>query len=386
MPIVAFANTTWTALWMNRQHLLSRLAAGGRPVAYSNGVVHYGQFRGTPLHQTVVRRDGVLVMEPGYLIPCTYRASPLRRMALRHHCARIREMLGIARSAPVIGMCFDPDLLDYVDALQPALRIFHIYDSYNKMGNVSVDFTAARRRIRQFDVVTASSAYMYEDVLGVPPEPRFVVPNGVDYAQLVGAIEAPSATADAIRALPGARIGYVGSINTKIDFSLVATLATALPSTSFVFVGPVRTALLARNAVDFAAYQHMRSLPNVYFFGQVPKEELAPVIAAMDITCIYFRIDRADWVEAVYPIKLNEYLAVGKPVVSTPIRVVCEAFSDVVDICGTTDEWERTLRTLLASRDDHGGLERRRNVAASNDWSRRITHLESLIAATATTT
>lgn len=385
-PIVAFANTSWNSLWMNRQHLLSRLAAGGRRVAYSNGVVHYAQFSGTPLRQRAVSRDGVMVMEPGYLIPCTYRASPLRRVALGYHCEMIREALGIGRATPVIGMCFDPDLLDYVDALQPALRVFHIYDSYNKMGNAGSDFTLTRRRIRSFDVITASSAYMYEDVVGVPPDPRYVVPNGVDYAQLVASIGAPSTTAAAIAALPGAKVGYVGSINTKIDFNLVAALAVALPAVSFVFVGPVRLALLRRDARDFADYERMRALPNVHFFGQVPKEELAPVISTMDVTCIYFRVDRADWVEAVYPIKLNEYLAVGKPVISTPIRVVCKEFGDVVAICDGAADWERTLRAALEQGDSVVALERRRRIAASNDWSRRIAHLESLIAATVDTT
>jgi glycosyltransferase involved in cell wall biosynthesis len=383
LPLIAFATTHWNSLWMNRQHLLSRLAAGGRPVAYSNGVVHYSRLGEVHWRQTASVQDRVVVMREGYFLPATHRPTPLRRLALRHHCARIRAALGIDDGAPVIGMCFDPDLLDCIDALAPAVRVFHIYDSYNKMGNGCAAFEEVRRRIRAFDLVTASSAYMYEDVVGSRPEARFIVPNGVDFAALAAPPAVASGTADAIRRLPGPKIGYVGSINTKIHFELVHALASALPEASFVFVGPVRTAMLQRQPEDFVAYERLGRLANVHFFGPVARPELAAVIGAMDVNCIFFRIDRPDWVSAVYPIKLNEYLAVGKPVISTAVKVVREEFAHVVTVCDTVEEWLAALRPMLDGRRDDAGSEARRQVARANDWSQRVSHIESLLDALA---
>lgn len=377
-PIIAFAITPWNSLWMNRQHLLSRLAASGRPIAYSNGVVHYSRFR-VPFLHTAERQDHVVVIQPGYFIPSTHRSSWLRSLALRHHCKRIFEQLGIDRATPVVGLCFDPDLLDCIDALQPALRMFHIYDSYNRMQGRFAGFESVRRRIREFDLVTASSSYMYEDVIGEKADERFIVPNGVDFAQLADCSNVTSATADAIKKLPGAKIGYVGSINSKIHFDLIHGLATALPDANFVFVGPIRTSMLRRVEDDFMAYERLRRLANVHFFNQVAKQELSAVIAAMDINCIFFRLDRADWVESVYPIKLNEYLAVGKPVISTAVRVVREQFSDVVMVCDTVEQWLHAIREALAHHSDDANVQARRLVARSNDWSERVSHIESLL-------
>ena len=379
-PIIAFANTPWTAsLWMNRQHLLSRLAARGRAVAYSNGVVHYSQLGSDRWRQQAARHDQVLVMQPGYFMPATHRPSWLRRAALVHHCRRIRALLGVAADAPVVGLCFDPDLMDYVDALAPVLRVFHIYDSYNKMDSRGVDFAPVRARLRGFDLVTASSAYMYEDVIGRAPAPDHVVPNGVDYDGLIASLDTQCATATAIRALPGPRIGYVGSINTKIDFALVHALASARPDASFVFVGPVRNAILYRNPADRAAFERLRILPNLHFFRQVPRHELAPVLGAMDMNCIFFRLDRGDWVEAVYPLKLNEYLAVGKPVLSTPLRIVREQFADVVGICAGPAEWLAAIDAAGAEPRTSAAVAARRAVAAGNDWNVCVTQFAGLI-------
>lgn len=379
-PIIAFANTPWTAsLWMNRQHLLSRLAARGCAVAYSNGVVHYSELDSGRWQQQAALHDQVLVMQPGYFMPATHRPSWLRRAALSHHCRRIRALLGLAPDAPVVGLCFDPDLMDYVDALAPVLRVFHIYDAYNKMDNRGVDFAPVRARLREFDLITASSAYMYEDVMGCVPAPEHVVPNGVDYEGLIASMDTQCATAAAIRALPGPRIGYVGSINTKIDFDLVHALASARPDASFVFVGPVRNAILYRNPPDRAAFERLRALPNLHFFKQVPKHELAPVLAAMDMNCIFFRLDRGDWVEAVYPLKLNEYLAIGKPVLSTPLRVVREQFAGVVAVCDGQAEWLAAIDTTYAEPGTATAVTARRAIAAANDWNVRVTQFAALI-------
>lgn len=379
-PIIAFANTPWTAsLWMNRQHLLSRLAQRGRKVAYSNGVVHYREWDSGLWLQQAAHHDQVLVMQPGYFIPATHRPSWLRTAALAHHCRRIRALLGLGRAAPVVGLCFDPDLLDYVDALAPVLRVFHIYDSYNKMDNRGVDFDPVRARLREFDLVTASSAYMYEDVIGRTPTPDHVVPNGVDYEGLIANLDLQCPTATAIRALPGPRVGYVGSINTKVDFELVHALASARPDASFVFVGPVRNAILHRNPADRSAFERLRALPNVHIFRQVPRHELAPVLAAMDMNCIFFRLDRHDWVEAVYPLKLNEYLAVGKPVLSTPLRIVREQFTGVVAVCDGQAEWLAAIDAAHAESGTAAAVAARRAIAAANDWNVRVTQFAALI-------
>lgn len=378
-PLIAFAHSRWNSLWMNRQHLLHGLAGRGRRVAYSNGIVHYSQFRRMPAWPRVEPMDGVQVLRKGYVLPGTHRMSPLRRAALARHCRTLRSCCGAQAGEPVIGMCFDPELIDHVDCLGPDLRVFHIYDSYNKMQGADDRFAPVRERILGFDLVTASSEHMYRDVTGRDPEPEVIVPNGVDFEAIAACHERPSRTADSIRALPGVKVGYVGSVNTKVDLELVAKLAETLPAMSFVFVGPARTALLRREPSLHAAWCRIQSLRNVHVFEEVDRRELGAVLAALDVGCIFFRTDRRDWVAAGYPLKLNEYLAGGLPVVSSRVRVIEEQFSHVVDVCGDVAEWSDALARHGQGRGDGSAVERRRAVARANDWSHRVTQYDELL-------
>ena len=302
---------------------------------------------------------------------------------MRQHAQQLRRYLEVAPGTPHVGMCFDPNLIDYIDALAPPLRAFHIYDAYNRMDFSLGDFDVLRQRISTFDLITASSERMYEDVIGRAPEPRCVVPNGVDFMAMVSDWNAPSATAERIRALPGPRIGYVGSINTKVHFDLVRALAVARPDASFVMVGPMRTTLLRRHAEEQRACEALQALPNVHFFGQVDRQQVPAVLNAMDINCLFFRVDHDDWVAACYPLKLHEYLAIGKPVLSTPIEVVREQFSSVITVCESVPQWLAAIAHAEAEGQDNQALAARRAVAQENDWNIRAAQLSALLADTA---
>lgn len=378
--IVAFGGTAWNSEWMNRQHLLSRLAARGYPIAYSNGIAHYTEYSSLPFWPRLEWQDQVLLARRGYFPPASVRLTWPKRLALRMHCRAVLKALGEPRSERVIGMCFDPKLLDCVDVLAPGRRIFHIYDSYHKMHGHVGDFEQVRRRIIAYDLVTASSAQMYEEVTGRVPRPECIVANGVDFSCFDTANLAPSPTADTIRALPGARIGYIGSINTKIDFALINWLSERFSDDSFVLVGPTRYAVLERESGALAAYKQLLTRPNVHIFPAVSRHEIPAILAAMHINCIFFRVDRADWVPAVYPIKLNEYLASGKPVISCDLRVVRENFSEVVTTCVTREQWADAIEHWRRENGDGQAVAARRAVACANDWERRVDQLETLIA------
>ena len=379
LPIIAFANTGWDALWMNRQHLLSRLAAGGHPVAYSTGTAHYSEFNELPLLPRFERRGNVVVMRKGYCLPRTDRLSPLARLSMQVHLRYLRTALGVARGQACVGMCFDPNLIDFIDMLAPPVRAFHIYDAYNRMTVPVPEFADLRRRIERFDMVTASSARMYEDVLGHPPDPRYIIPNGVDYADMLSGMDQPCAAADLIRALPGLRLGYTGTINGKIHLELVHALACARADVSVVMVGPVRHALLDKQAGGLAAYEALRAQPNVHFIDQVRREDVPAVLNAMDINCLFFRVDREDWVVAGYPLKLHEYLAIGKPVLSSPIIVVLEQFADVVEICDSLEQWLSAIDRVRREGMRPEQVVARRAVAARNDWNKSAAQMEQLL-------
>ena len=104
-------------------------------------------------------------------------------------------------------------------------------------------------------------------------------------------------------------LGYMGGVHKVIDFELVKKVAHAHPDKSLVFVGPIQTEVA-----------DLTQISNVHFLGQRKYEELPTYIKHFDIGLIPYALN--EYTESVYPTKLNEYLIMGKPVISTELREV----------------------------------------------------------------
>lgn len=167
----------------------------------------------------------------------------------------------------------------------------------------------AYRRMRQLGRGVAAVSPAILDVIR-PTGPGVVVPNGVDPAEWGSPRPAP----DWFRSLPGPRLLYVGSLESRVDVEALARAARAWPDASFALVGP----LLEPD--HFAA---LRQLPNVHLRPPASRPEVVGLVTATD-ACLLPHVDNA-LTRAMSPLKLYEYLAGGAPVAALdlePIRGV----------------------------------------------------------------
>jgi glycosyltransferase involved in cell wall biosynthesis len=134
-------------------------------------------------------------------------------------------------------------------------------------------------------------------------------------------LEKPPDLAD----VPGRVVGFFGLIEAWVDLELIAHMAKARPDTSFVLIGRVAQ---ETTAVD--------GLPNVYLLGQRPYTSMPAYMKYFDVCLIPFVVN--DVIENSNPLKLKEYLAGGKPVVTVPIRAV-DDYRDHIYVAGTYDEF-----------------------------------------------
>jgi glycosyltransferase involved in cell wall biosynthesis len=181
----------------------------------------------------------------------------------------------------------------------------------------------------------------------------------------------PSAAGDSpLESLPRPVIGYVGGLHRQLDLNLAARLARARPEWSWVYVGPVQTPL-----------GDLPALPNVHLPGRVPRDELAATIERFDVGIVPYRI--APSTETVFPIKLLEYLAAGKPAVSTPLPEVerFDAEHGIVTIAPPRpDEFVAAMEGELDYSDDGARAAARRRAAESRDWATQMARIGDLIA------
>lgn len=375
MRIVALAPNSWAGPWMNRQQLLSRLAARHR-ILYATGALNLWN-RDQPAWQQApwlarkTESDGLIIDQPGRLMSRWPRLPAWDRFAIRHSARRWRRALG-GRSAPVVTYLFHPMFAPYVDAIGGAALVYQAYDLYSETPGWAAEDAAAERDLAsRADLCVGSSRAIVDHLSGLGASEVLLLPNAVDYARFSQPDLKPP---EELTAIPAPRIGYVGSINQKVDLPLLERLAKDRPEWSIVVVGPVGV-LDEETANAWSGLQH---LANVHIFGPIPHDALPAYFAALDVGLLAYRTGEGLWTRGIYPLKLHEYLASGLPVVSADLPSV-QDFDHVVRIATDDKAWLEGIDAALASRSDD--VTARRAVARANDWNDRVGLLENALAA-----
>jgi len=190
------------------------------------------------------------------------------------------------------------------------------------------------------------------------------VPNGVDFELYQSAMRDTSPLPSELSAIPGPRIGYTGHIKQHLDLDLVRTIAEARPDWSLVLVGPVR-----RQHPDVArAVEQLQRLPNVHLLGRKPYDTLPHYVRGFDVCLMCYK--KTHYTKYIYPMKLHEYLACGKPIVSTPLENIME-FGDVLHFADEPTAWVAEISAALSDPAEEL-VDRRVGVARRNSWASRV--------------
>ena len=374
--IIALAPNSWHGPRMNRQQLLSRLGVRHH-VLYSTGPLHKALAPGAAWWPRTIVIDNVHVdLVPRWLAGGLHRpvTMPLVTWALAARWRRLVRKEG-RPGAPLVAWVFHPRYWPFVDAIGPDLLIYHAYDFYHQQGRWDEERASAEKQLAtNADLVVASSAPIAQYLSECEGSTPLVVENAAEYATFAIDHDA-TPVPDDLAAIPRPRIGYVGALNRKVDFALLAALAVRLRRCHFVFVG----ALGRLDDETARSVDQLKALPNAHFLGFKPYGELPPYGGHMDVNLLAYRVSEEVWTEGIYPLKLHEYLATGKPVVSADLPSV-RPFRDVVRIVSSPEEWAAALEAELACKSDVA-VAARRSVARNNDWSVRAALLDERLTA-----
>jgi glycosyltransferase involved in cell wall biosynthesis len=156
-------------------------------------------------------------------------------------------------------------------------------------------------------------------------------------------------------------LGYFGVIDERIDYELLTTLAKANPDWSIAMVGPT------------LKVHHFPHLPNLHWFGKKDYADLPAYGKAFDVCLMPFALNAAT--EFINPTKTLEYMATGRPVVSSAVADVVTNFGSIAKIARTHEEFISLCREAIEKPDAAaiaGGLKK----AAENSWDRIVAQLE----------
>lgn len=378
LNLVALSPNDWDGQWVNRQQLLSRLA-GQHRVVYSNGALAVWE-RGSKAWKRAHwlgrfdSRDGVELDRPARLAP-RWPAQPWwDESALRLHAARLRRRC--EASLPIVAYLCHPSFLAYADLLRPDYVVYHCYDLFENQPGWNAELDAAERALlRRADLVFAPTAMLAEHLQAKAPCAARALPNAADVRAIEAARVQGVAMPDDLAAIPAPRIGYVGSIHPQLDYALLAALAARHRDWHFVLIGPEqKTDLLHAGP----AFQACAGSSNVHLLGSRHRSLVPAYLLHMDANVMFYSTAADSWTRVAYPLKLHEYLACGRPVVSVPLPMINE-FAALIRFVDGVDAWDAALCAALAE-DDDALRRQRRAAAAQHSWEARTEVLAGWLA------
>lgn len=367
-PIVVHCHLCWDWVWQRPQQFLSRLSRRHR-VLFVETVGPDPELV-TPLARlrTAPEAPGVSILRVQFP---SWRWED-GAFVDAERCRIVQETL----RGPLAGQFDDPVQWFYdpmaVTALAGQLgEAAIVYDCMDELSQFRFAPPELKKRetelLKRADVVFTGGRRLFESKRHHNSNCHFYG-CGVDVAHFGKARDEQTALAPDIAALPQPVLGYIGVIDERIDYELLAKLADAEPSWSIAMVGPVLK-------VDESALPRR---PNLHWLGRRDYTDLPAVAKGFRVCLMPFALNEAT--EFINPTKSLEYMATGRMIVSSAVPDVVANFGSVVKVAESHEGFIEACREAVRQPDETAirqGLE----MAAANTWENIVAKLEEHVAA-----
>lgn len=304
------------------------------------------------------------------VLPFYNKYSSVNRVNGRLILARhIRKMMKQYGFNDAVLWIYHPSMTAVVDYIPYSALVYDCIDRHSGYpGHIDprvVDGMEAELA-RKCDVVFATAQGLFDTLTRYQPN-AYMIPNGCNYELFSTAADGLPCPED-VQEIVTSLLGFSGAIQHCIDTSLVAEAARRRPDWTFAFVG---WALAGVDTSELAA------LPNVLLLGAKPGGEVPKYLARFDVCLNLFK--SGDLAKDVSPLKFYEYLATGKPIVSTPQPVQVNDFADVVYIADGIDEFISQCSAALVE-SDASLKSKRMAYAKACSWDARVAEMRDRLA------
>ncbi len=364
-PIVVFSHLRWDFVFQRPQHLLNRLAHE-RPILYVEEPVLAAD--GVARWEVTTPTAGVTVCRPHTTVGGGGFSDEQNRVL----APMVRQLIAERVGGEYDVWFYTPLALPLADGLNPRVL------TYDKMDDLA-SFKGASPELRnredallaRADVVFTGGPSLYRATKGRHANCH-CFSSSVDAAHFAQAARPMTEPADQAT-LPHPRLGYFGVIDERFDVALLAEVAAARPDWQFVMVGPVVK-------IDPA---DLPRAANIHYAGQQKYQDLPAYLSGWDVALLPFARNEAT--KSISPTKTLEYMAAGKPIVSTPIADVADPYGNVVGLAETAEQFVAVCERLLgeSSGDRAARLNRYADVLAGTSWDATAAAISALIEASA---
>lgn len=299
-----------------------------------------------------------------------YRAVNRRN---QHKLAKfIRGKMEEAGMELPILWCYSPTSCDLLDRVPHSALVYDCVDrhsAYQGFINPKVVDRMEAQLAARADQVFCTADGLYNTLSKINPTTR-LIPNGANYplfSRVETEREALLRAENELSELTGPVLGFVGALQECIDYELLEYVARERPQWQLVLIGALQP------GVDVSGLER---LPNVHLLGLRPYESLPEYMVHFDLCLNVFR--SGDLARDVSPLKFYEYLATGKPVVSTPQPLQVRDYADGVYVADSRADFLLKCQAALEERGEERKL-RRLAYGEATSWDARVAEIERVL-------
>ncbi|MDU0369333.1 glycosyltransferase family 1 protein [Hymenobacter endophyticus] len=361
--VICFAHLHWDFVWQRPQHLMSRFAQQGR-VFYVEEPFFHADDLVEPHMEVKERQHGLKVL-------VVHLPNRLRGQEDATDQAQYEVLSQYFQEQGISNYLFwyyTPMALGKSRHFTPRLTI---YDCMDELAAFKFAPPALQEReqelFRKADYVFTGGHTLYEAKRQQHSDAH-PFPSSIDKAHF-GQARQPMPEPQDQAGIAHPRVGFFGVVDERLDIELLRKLAEAHPEWQFVIIGPVVK-------IDPATLPRQQ---NVHYLGSKDYQELPAYLQGWDVATLLFADNEST--KFISPTKTPEYLAAGRPVVSTPIRDVVRPYGELnlVQIAATADEFGKAIEIALTQTQDTDWRRRTDEYLATISWDQTWEQMVALL-------
>ncbi|MCA1637683.1 MAG: glycosyltransferase family 1 protein [Acidobacteria bacterium] len=356
--LVCLSHLRWNFVYQRPQHLLSRFAKTRRVFFFEEPI-----YSDEPTKLEITSGEDNLFVVVPHISNTNKEAGKVEQIQ--------REMLDrLVRAEQIKDFVLwfnTPTAFGFASHLKPRAIVYDCMDELSAFKFAPPELLSNEKRLLEKAALVFTGGQSLYEAKKNRHERVYAFPSSIDTAHFRQARNIKKDPADQ-KSIASPKLGYCGVIDERIDISLLAEMADLRPEWQFVMIGPVvkiKEEDLPRRA-------------NIHYLGGKDYKELPKYMAGWNIALMPFAINEST--KFISPTKTPEYLAAGKPVVSTPIRDVVRPYGEMnlVHIASTAQEFVTACEKALRENSEEK-TKQADEFLAQTSWDKTFSEMANLI-------
>jgi glycosyltransferase involved in cell wall biosynthesis len=378
--IICISTQDWGELWTRKQRFMKKFALQGNKVLYIEKQMHFlGLIRNFAKEWKRIylwlfgprkKEENLYVYTPPILLPF-FQMFPMicwiNNLFLSFLIKQQTKKLFFKNPILWIYPPYNPYL---IGRFNEKLVIYECVDEYSASQGLVKKKTIKlleKLTIQKSDLVIVTAQALYDSKKDLAKN-IYLIPNAAEIEHFKKSNLNETKIPEEMLKIKKPILGFLGTIQYWIDFDLIRFIAFKNPGWSIVMIGPIGR---------LAEIEKIKSLPNVYLLGRKPYQEVPNYVKAFDVCLNPYKIDEVS--KSCSPLKLYEYLASGKPIVSVDMPEA-RKFKNLIEIgLDYEDFLEKIQKVLDCLPEDKAKIEMRIREAEKHSWDSRFLELEKIL-------